>query len=159
MSPFILWDYPYIVELSRCPLRRITVRVHHLKACLPSHWRRYSRPHRRGSANQIWSYSSLAHADTVDPRSVTEDPNCIVGIIEIGNSHNDDPIVKIPGFIGRNLAEGSSMVNFLACSRPTKSEIDAIEELGNPGWNWESVGHTPKRANVSRLLTSPIKSQ
>ncbi|KAJ7176706.1 alcohol oxidase [Mycena filopes] len=32
---------------------------------------------------------------------------------------------------------GSSAINFFQYHRPAKSDIDAFEELGNAGWNWE----------------------
>ncbi|KAF8211133.1 hypothetical protein K438DRAFT_2047591 [Mycena galopus ATCC 62051] len=32
---------------------------------------------------------------------------------------------------------GSSALNFFQYHRPARSDIDAIGELGNPGWNWE----------------------
>ncbi|THH20178.1 hypothetical protein EW146_g1129 [Bondarzewia mesenterica] len=32
---------------------------------------------------------------------------------------------------------GSAAINFFQFHRPAKSDIDAFEELGNPGWNWD----------------------
>ncbi|KAJ6457413.1 alcohol oxidase [Mycena vitilis] len=32
---------------------------------------------------------------------------------------------------------GSSALNYMQYHRPSKSDIDAFEELGNQGWNWE----------------------
>ena len=28
-------------------------------------------------------------------------------------------------------------MNFLVWSKPPAADVDTIEELGNPGWNWE----------------------
>ena len=33
---------------------------------------------------------------------------------------------------------GSSAMNFLFWSKPPTADIDAWEELGNPGWNWDN---------------------
>ncbi|TFK37523.1 hypothetical protein BDQ12DRAFT_666811 [Crucibulum laeve] len=34
---------------------------------------------------------------------------------------------------------GSSAINFMSLSRATRDEYDAIEKLGNLGWNWEGL--------------------
>ncbi|TCD61245.1 hypothetical protein EIP91_008712 [Steccherinum ochraceum] len=34
---------------------------------------------------------------------------------------------------------GSSAVNFMCYTRPSKDDIDDIERLGNPGWNWDQL--------------------
>lgn len=31
------------------------------------------------------------------------------------------------------------LVNGLMWFRPTRAEVDKLEELGNPGWNWDSL--------------------
>lgn len=36
-------------------------------------------------------------------------------------------------------------LNFTAMLRPSKREIDAIETLGNKGWNWDSILHYMKK--------------
>lgn len=41
---------------------------------------------------------------------------------------------------------GSSQINFLGIVRPSKEEYDAIEELGNKGWNWHSLLEATKRS-------------
>lgn len=61
---------------------------------------------------------------------MTEDPNCIVGIIEIGNSHNDDPIVKIPGFIGRNLGNPEFDWGFMAIPHENTSNRTLFQSRG-----------------------------
>ena len=30
-------------------------------------------------------------------------------------------------------------LNFMCLFRPTKEEIDVLEEFGNAGWNWEDL--------------------
>ena len=30
-------------------------------------------------------------------------------------------------------------LNFMVVTRPSKYEVDALEELGNPGWNWDTL--------------------
>ena len=42
--------------------------------------------------------------------------------------------------------------NFLGVLRPSKDEIDAIERLGNPGWNWDSLLHYFKKVKFVRYL-------
>lgn len=38
--------------------------------------------------------------------------------------------------------------------RPSKEEMDALEELGNEGWNWESLLHYMKK--VSCLMSPHV---
>jgi choline dehydrogenase-like flavoprotein len=33
--------------------------------------------------------------------------------------------------------------------RPSKDELDAIEELGNPGWNWDSLLYYIKKVSLA----------
>ncbi|PIL32222.1 hypothetical protein GSI_05467 [Ganoderma sinense ZZ0214-1] len=46
---------------------------------------------------------------------------------------------------GKGLGGGSS-INFLFWTRPQREEIDAVEALGNAGWNWERFFEAAKRA-------------
>ncbi|KIK71049.1 hypothetical protein GYMLUDRAFT_235428 [Collybiopsis luxurians FD-317 M1] len=98
---------------------------------------------------------------------LSEDPNVSVGVLEAGTHVDDMPEVNIPAMIGRNFGNpkldwgfstkkqpalfdrrvlnsqgkgvgGTSAVNFLVYQRASKEEYDAIEALGNPGWNWDS---------------------
>ncbi len=32
--------------------------------------------------------------------------------------------------------------------RPSKEELDALEVLGNKGWNWDSLLHYMKKASI-----------
>ncbi|EIW58409.1 GMC oxidoreductase [Trametes versicolor FP-101664 SS1] len=41
---------------------------------------------------------------------------------------------------------GSTLINFLLWTRPQREEIDAVEKLGNQGWNWERFFEASKRA-------------
>lgn len=40
-------------------------------------------------------------------------------------------------------------LNFTAMLRPSKLEMDAIETLGNEGWNWDSFLHYMKKVGIS----------
>jgi len=117
---------------------------------------------------------------------LSEDPNTVVLVIEAGTHHAADPLVDVPGYRGRTLANpkydwafssvpqirannrqlyeprgkglgGSSMLNFFGMFRPSKDDLDALEKLGNEGWNWESLLHYMKKvcmAQRSRLVFS-----
>jgi choline dehydrogenase-like flavoprotein len=40
--------------------------------------------------------------------------------------------------------------NFLGMFRPSREEFDALEKLGNKGWNWESLlGYMKKVCNAT----------
>lgn len=99
---------------------------------------------------------------------LSEDRDTIVGVLEAGEYNPNVSDIDVPGFIGRAVANsaydwrflsedqphvngrkmqlpqgkglgGSSQINFLGMVRPSKDEYDAIEELGNKGWNWHSL--------------------
>ncbi|KAF8516786.1 alcohol oxidase [Gautieria morchelliformis] len=115
---------------------------------------------------------------------LTENPDCVVGVIEAGEYHETDPTVNLPGMAGHNIFNpkydwrfttvpqkyvndrkvfqsrgkglgGSSLLNILAFVRPSKDELDSFEELGNPGWNWKSLLEYMKR---SERLEAPVLS-
>lgn len=44
-----------------------------------------------------------------------------------------------------NLLGGSSGMNFYGWIKPPAQDVDVFEELGNPGWNWESYQRCTKR--------------
>ncbi|KAF9461105.1 alcohol oxidase [Collybia nuda] len=96
---------------------------------------------------------------------LSEDPNTIVGVVEAGGDVFHVPQVDIPGMMGSLIANstydwtflsvpqtrandrvvlqprgkglgGSSLVTF---DVPCKDEFDVLEEVGNKGWNWESL--------------------
>lgn len=58
-------------------------------------------------------------------------------------SHVNGRKMRLPQ--GKGLG-GSSQINFLGIVRPSKEEYDAIEELGNKGWNWHSLLEATKRS-------------
>lgn len=53
-------------------------------------------------------------------------------------------------------AGGSSAVNFYTWSKPPAADVNAWEELGNPGWDWKAYTRYTMRAEeyVARLLPS-----
>ncbi|OSD00955.1 GMC oxidoreductase [Trametes coccinea BRFM310] len=111
---------------------------------------------------------------------LTENPNTQVVVVEAGLHHGPTPEIDIPGYMGRSIANpkfdwtflsvpqkranhrvvlqprgkglgGSSLNNFLGIFRPSKDEIDAIEQLGNPGWNWDSLLYYLKKSETLQL--------
>lgn len=113
---------------------------------------------------------------------LSENPGCVVGVIEAGEYHEHDDLVNIPGVMGRALHNpkydwgfhtvpqkfvndrqlsqsrgkglgGSSLLNFFASVRPSKEELDAIESLGNPGWNWENILRYMKKSEHLEIPT------
>ncbi|KAF7371074.1 Alcohol oxidase [Mycena sanguinolenta] len=100
---------------------------------------------------------------------LSEDPSVSVLVIEAGPANLDDPEILNPARFANRFGNpqydwafqtvpqnhcknralpfprgkclgGSSSLNFFQYHRPAKSDIDAFEELGNPGWNWELLG-------------------
>ncbi|RDX42762.1 GMC oxidoreductase [Lentinus brumalis] len=49
---------------------------------------------------------------------------------------------------------GSSSINFLFWTRPSREEVDAVEKVGNPGWNWERFFEAAKKCET--LVKTPI---
>ncbi|KAL6689946.1 alcohol oxidase [Trichoderma pleuroticola] len=99
---------------------------------------------------------------------LTENPNTHVLVLEAGTHKPDDPKINIPALFtqlyedpeydwcfkstpqkalnNRIIAQprgkvlgGSSAINFMMSTHATASEFQHWEELGNPGWNWESM--------------------
>ncbi|KAI0709492.1 GMC oxidoreductase [Earliella scabrosa] len=97
---------------------------------------------------------------------LSEDPSVTVAVIEAGDWHATVDGINIPGMAGQTLMKpeldwafmsvpqkyannrpiyqprgkglgGSSGLNFLGNTRAGAAEYDAIEALGNPGWNWQ----------------------
>ncbi|KAK0370966.1 GMC oxidoreductase [Colletotrichum limetticola] len=105
---------------------------------------------------------------------LTEDPDVTVLVVEYGdfdvswdvaipyyasNLHPNDLIqflsIPQPGLNNRTsgvqtgtVVGGGSTVNGMAFDRGSKADYDAWEELGNPGWNWDSLFHYFKKADV-----------
>ncbi|KAI9068482.1 GMC oxidoreductase [Trametes sanguinea] len=105
---------------------------------------------------------------------LTEDPNTSVLLLEAGDANIGDMALLLPAaycsqfgnnqyswphqttkqkssdghaymwYRGRGLG-GSSGINFHCWIKPPASEIDDIERLGNPGWNWKNFEKYIKR--------------
>ncbi|KAF8868345.1 alcohol oxidase [Infundibulicybe gibba] len=117
---------------------------------------------------------------------LTEDPRVVVGVIEAGGYDPLVPEINVPGMMGRTIANplydwtffsvpqsrandrvvlqprgkglgGSSMNNFLGMFRPSRDELNALEELGNDGWNWPSLFEYMKKSEST--LPSGLNSQ
>nr|GAT54545.1 GMC oxidoreductase [Mycena chlorophos] len=96
---------------------------------------------------------------------LTEDPNVTVAVLEAGEHNIGEPLIDLPGQFGQQFGipkfdwsfpttaqkfsqnkeylwqrgkgvGGSSAINFYAWVKPPAKDFDAIEQLGNPGWNW-----------------------
>ncbi|TFY69098.1 hypothetical protein EVJ58_g605 [Rhodofomes roseus] len=106
---------------------------------------------------------------------LSEDAHVSVAVLEAGKAHLDDPkILKPMGWLqqawqpdydwafplapqstcdtskfswnrGKGLG-GSSSMNLLLWTRPQREDIDALEKLGNPGWNWETFYRYMKKS-------------
>ncbi|TBU49102.1 alcohol oxidase [Dichomitus squalens] len=99
---------------------------------------------------------------------LSEDPEVRVGVLEAGEWHRDVEAVTVPGLTGTTLGDpnydwrftsvpqkysngrrvpqprgkglgGSSLINFTGLNRASAREYDAIQDLGNPGWNWQEM--------------------
>ncbi|KZT52041.1 GMC oxidoreductase [Calocera cornea HHB12733] len=98
---------------------------------------------------------------------LSEDPTVSVLVLEAGKANLNDPAIMVPGAYlqqfgnpeydwafmttpqercdgkqlmwsrGKSLG-GSSAMNFMSYMRPSEKDINAWEELGNPGWNWSN---------------------
>ncbi|KAI0056995.1 alcohol oxidase [Artomyces pyxidatus] len=108
---------------------------------------------------------------------LSEDPNAMVGVIEAGEYHRDAPEVNVPGLAGRGMMNpmfdwnfvsepqeyvnnrviaqprgkglgGSSLLNLLCMARASKVDFNALEALGNKGWNWDSLLEYSKRSET-----------
>ncbi|KAI1796448.1 alcohol oxidase [Ganoderma leucocontextum] len=109
---------------------------------------------------------------------LSEDPNVTVGVIEAGEWEPDLPNINIPGLSGSIIANpkydwsfltvpqkgangrqiyhprgkvigGCSATNILIYDRASAREYDAIEALGNPGWNWNEFLKYFKKAETT----------
>lgn len=53
-------------------------------------------------------------------------------------------------------------MNYTNIIRPSKDEIDALEELGNEGWNWDSLLYYMKKVItyvVRRMIRCSLSSR
>ncbi|KAI0707691.1 GMC oxidoreductase [Earliella scabrosa] len=114
---------------------------------------------------------------------LTEDPAISVGVIEAGAWHPDEDGINIPGKMGMAIGNpeldwsftsvpqkhannrsvfqprgkglgGSSLLNFFGLTRASSHEYDAIEALGNPGWNWEEFLKYFKKSETTQPVPS-----
>lgn len=109
---------------------------------------------------------------------LTENPDVTVLVIEAGSYHEPTPLIDVPALMGQAVTNpkydwtffttpqknannrailqprgkglgGSSLLNFMGMFRPSKEELDAIETLGNKGWNWDSFLHYLKKSETT----------
>lgn len=95
-------------------------------------------------------------------------PDLQILLLEAGGNHNEDPRVKIPALFSQTWGDstidwnyrsvpqseldgkeialargkglgGSSLINYMALVHPSKAGFDAWAELGNTGWDWDSM--------------------
>ncbi|KAF9028819.1 alcohol oxidase [Hymenopellis radicata] len=119
---------------------------------------------------------------TLARRLAQGSPQTTVAVLEAGVHHDNDPLVDMPGMLTRAIHNpdydwtyytvpqkhaanrsmlqthgkglgGSSLLNFMCFIRPSKEEFDALEELGNTGWNWDNLLHYMKKSE--RLQAAP----
>lgn len=98
---------------------------------------------------------------------LSEDPNVSVLVLEAGGTNIDDPAILRPASWASHFANdaytwtyqttkqrntgdtqhtwqrgkglgGSSSINFMCWTKPHANDIDDLEKLGNPGWNWKN---------------------
>ncbi|VDC04865.1 unnamed protein product [Peniophora sp. CBMAI 1063] len=54
---------------------------------------------------------------------------------------------------------GSSAINFMCWTRPPAKELDDIERLGNPGWNWKNLDDSMKKLEGYIAPTKDVAEQ
>ncbi|KZP01248.1 GMC oxidoreductase [Calocera viscosa TUFC12733] len=116
---------------------------------------------------------------------LSEDPTVSVLVLEAGKANLNDPAIMVPGAYLRQFGNpqydwafmttpqehcdgkqfmwsrgkslgGSSAMNFMSYMRPSAGDINAWEELGNPGWNWSNFFEYSKRGEK---FTPPTTEQ
>ncbi|GJE91578.1 GMC family oxidoreductase [Phanerochaete sordida] len=119
---------------------------------------------------------------------LSEDPNTTVCVLEAGNANIDGPAIsalasygrhygderydwnhvttrqalggdrRVPWARGRGLG-GSSAINFMVWTKPPAEEINDMERLGNPGWNWKNYQKYAQKAERFIEPSSPQKQK
>ncbi|KAI0071186.1 GMC oxidoreductase [Panus rudis PR-1116 ss-1] len=113
-------------------------------------------------------------AGSVLARRLSENVQVSVAVLEAGDAHVNDPLILSPntwglqfgkpdydwgfaskpqdGLSGNQLSfvrgkglGGSSGINCLVWVKPQEDEINMLESLGNPGWNWENFHKYSKK--------------
>ncbi|KAA1477085.1 GMC oxidoreductase [Dentipellis sp. KUC8613] len=108
---------------------------------------------------------------------LSEDATTSVLVLEAGPGHVNDKLTVMPGNFGRGFMNpqydysfmtvpqkhsdntsfywprgkglgGSSAMNFYVWNKPPAEDVDAIGELGNPGWNWDRFVEYSKKAET-----------
>ncbi|KAG9089002.1 hypothetical protein FS749_001698 [Ceratobasidium sp. UAMH 11750] len=116
---------------------------------------------------------------------LSEDPAVRVGVLEAGQYVPDDPTINVPGYFGRSIGNpaldwgfltvpqkhangrliyhprgkvlgGSSALNFMTLGRGSEAEYDALEALGNPGWNFSSFQHYFSKSETTNPLPEDV---
>ncbi|KAI1794584.1 alcohol oxidase, partial [Ganoderma leucocontextum] len=120
---------------------------------------------------------------------LSEDPEVNVGVLEAGEWHKNVDGITIPGLTGSTLGDprydwafmsvpqkyankrqifhprgkglgGSSLINFIGLNRASALEYNAIQDLGNPGWNWQELLSAMKKESFSQSeRTQPTPEQ
>ncbi|KAJ9263848.1 CAZyme family AA3 [Paecilomyces variotii] len=127
-------------------------------------------------------------AGLVIANRLTEDPSVKVLVLEAGSNRVDDPRISVPGLAastywdpdfdwritsppqeglnGRQIAEtkgrtlgGSSAINLGMVIYPSKRDVDAWEELGNPGWNWDALSQYLRKSETFTAPPPAIREQ
>ncbi|KDR78170.1 hypothetical protein GALMADRAFT_224541 [Galerina marginata CBS 339.88] len=114
---------------------------------------------------------------------LSEDPSVTVLVLEAGQDNLGDPKIDVPLQLGHTFRNpqydwafmttkqknandreilwsrgkglgGSSAINFYVWIKPPAADIDALEKLGNPGWNWANYEKYSKKAETFHLPTT-----
>ncbi|KAJ6501837.1 GMC oxidoreductase [Mycena vulgaris] len=71
---------------------------------------------------------------------LSEDPSVTVVVIEAGEANTGDPKIIVPAQFGQTLMDPKI--------KPPAGDIDAIEKLGNPEWNWKEYQKYSQRSEM-----------